>query len=582
MDTMQRIQLRDELFEEFKSLKIFRISNGKYSIKKDCLSYELKNNIQLKEKYNFYVSQFRTEKEAKYCLIHQDDISNHLCPICGELCKFYNMRHGYRNTCTNKECSKKLYEKTCLEVYGKTNPAKNEKVKERIKSTNLRIYGYVCPLKNKKIRIKAIQTSMSHYNKPYPAQSEEVKRSICETNMKNRGVKYVFQDKNVKELSKNTMIKNHGAPHPMKCKKFKNKQRQTYIRNQNLKNDISNQYLIKVMNQIKSNNKTISAYDVYYDEKYFKMFIELLYEYKSKELIKLNEVARIFKRNRVTIKNKLEKLNLLEYFDIKDSKLELQFKELLESAGLVEDVDFERANRNILPKTENNGQPELDFYLSKYNIAFEINDVASHNITKQSNQFYHINKTLQCKERRIRLIHLWEWELIDENLWRRTSNWILNLLNLNKIKINSEDYIIKEIDNETAQYFITEYNIYNYKECDIALGLYYNNNNNNNKLLQVITFKRQNDNNFELLQFCTKFSYNIKDDIQCLFDYFIQQYNPQSIITTINLDKFSGTTFEEIEFKLIQNIEPYLIESVDKIDYKLMYNCGQNVYQLHN
>ena len=220
LDITQRIQLRDEIFEEFKKLKIFRFSKEKYNIMNKSLVKEFQINFKLKEKYELYIKQFRSENEARYCLIHIDDFENHKCPICNNICKFYNIRHGYRNTCGNKECSKKLLEQTCLKIYGEINAAKNEKIKDKIKETNKRIYGYTCPLKNKYVRMIAIQTSMNHYNKPYPSQSEKVKELIYNTNLKNRGVKYVFQDKKVKELSKKTMIKDYGADHPMKCKKL--------------------------------------------------------------------------------------------------------------------------------------------------------------------------------------------------------------------------------------------------------------------------------------------------------------------------------------------------------------------------
>lgn len=82
-------------------------------------------------------------------------------------------------------------------------------------------------------------------------------------------------------------------------------------------------------------------------------------------------------------------------------------------------------NNNIFYKHHNrsvvdgiNGEHhkyELDFLLSDHNIAIEINDIATHNADRlSSNKFgknYHLYKTLNCKEKNIRLIHIWEWEL---------------------------------------------------------------------------------------------------------------------------------------------------------------------------
>ena len=112
----------------------------------------------------------------------------------------------------------------------------------------------------------------------------------------------------------------------------------------------------------------------------------------------------------------------------------------------------------------------------------------------------------------------------------RTSNWILNLLNNSKIQINVKDCTIKEVDQNIAQNFLIEYNLYNYIESDIALGLYHN-----NELLQVMTFKRQSDNEFELLRFSTKFRYEIINGAQSLLYNFIKKHNPSQITLTINL-----------------------------------------------
>ena len=194
---------------------------------------------------------------------------------------------------------------------------------------------------------------------------------------------------------------------------IKGKIRETFRKNKILKN-ISN---IEAKNIIKFLNKfnnifhlDIQIYEIYYNDLYYIKFIKHLYK-NRKRLLKLKEIANIFKFHPSTICKRLKKLNLIQYFNILDSELELQFKELLENSN----INYERSNRNVLQKTDNNGKPELDFYLKDYNIAFEINDVMSHNI-KIKNQYYHLNKTLQCKEKGIRLIHLWEWELTDKDL----------------------------------------------------------------------------------------------------------------------------------------------------------------------
>ena len=597
LDIIQRIQLRDEIFEEFKSLKLIillnNFNNNQYRIwNKNKI--DLFINDELKIKYELFLNQYRTEEEALYCLTHFDDFENHICPVCSNICKFYNKKHGYRDTCGNKDCHQKAIESTNSIIYGTKYGLQNEKVKEKGRQTNKTIRGVDHHMKTKESvqkgkntreklygnpnynnREGARQTCMNKYGKENYVETNQFKIQSYQTCLKNWNASNPMRNQINVNKQQEKMLSEYGARHALQIKEFKDKLISTYVQNHGPKNPITDKNILIIIDNIKSIfcNNNIDISNIYYNDDYFIVFIKLLYQYKNEELIKINEICDIFKRSRTTIRDKIEKLKLLEYFDIKDSELELQFKELLESAELIENIDFERANRNILSKNRNTeGQPELDFYLKDYNIAFEINDTASHNCIKQLNQFYHYNKTNECLKKNIRLIHLWEWELTDENLWRCTSNWILNLLNNSKIQIDIKDCVIKEININETRDFLNEYNLYSYLQSDIALGLYHN-----NELLQVMTFKHQINNEFELLRFSTKFRYEIEFGAKELLDHFIKKYNPSQITTTVNLDKFTGTTFKELGFKLLEYKEPILIGN-NESKYKLMYNCGQIKY----
>ena len=361
----------------------------------------------------------------------------------------------------------------------------------------------------------------------------------------------------------------------MQSEKIKQKVRENRIKKNICNNPINNNEINQIIKMIKDNDIENKLSDIYANNDYFIKFIELLQLHKNR-LLRLNEIGNIFNVVSQTIKNRIFQLNLEKYFYIYDPKLELYFKNFLENNNF--NNKYLRHARGILSINKNTlGHSELDFYLKEYNLAFEINDIGGHNSTRKD-QYYHYNKTLQCKEKDIRLIHLWEWELIDEDLWCRTSNWILNLLNFNKIQIDVKNCIIKEINIEEEKEFLNKYNLYNYIESDIALGLYHN-----NELLQVMTFKRQIDNNYELLRFSTKYNHEINSGTKELLDYFIKKYNPELIITTINLDKFIGKTFEELRFKLIKYKKPELISHNNngQSPYKSIYNCGQNIYILN-
>ena len=568
LSTEERIQLRDDINEYLTNKKIIIThKNGTQTIhRRKNFIKELNNNDELKEKYNLYVQQFRSEEEAIYCIIHRDDFENHKCRICENICQFYLHNKKYNKTCGKDECKRNSQTEDSIERmlhtkekrYGKRGYNNRKKAKE----TCERLYNNP----NYTNRKKAKQTCLNDYGKEYYVQTDKFKKESKKTKLER------YNDENYTNRKKayQTLINKHDTPYPMQVPEFKEHWRNNYQKNNNPNNLIKSDDIIKYLNKFNNiYHQNIQIHEIYGTDKYFIKFIKHLHK-NRKRLLKLKEIANIFRFNiSQTIKIRAKQLNLLKYFDIHDSELEIQFEDFL-----IENNIKSYNRKNHILQQENGYYKEIDFLIG--NIGFEINDIITHN-SKQKDQYYHYNKTLQCKEKGIRLIHLWEWELTDKNLRNKIFNWILNFLD-NKIQIDIKDCIIKEVNQDVAQKFISNYNLYDYNQFDITLGLYYN-----NKLLQVTTFKCEENNNYQLLQFCTKFGYNVKNGIKELINYFVQTYNPQLLTTIINLDKFTGKTFEELGFKLTKYKEPQLIshDNNSQSSYKSIYNCGQNIYQLN-
>ena len=59
---------------------------------------------------------------------------------------------------------------------------------------------------------------------------------------------------------------------------------------------------------------------------------------------------------------------------------------------------------------------ELDIYLPELNIAIECNGIYWHSYEFQGTKYGQLNKSIKCRERNIRLIHIYEFEDIDKQL----------------------------------------------------------------------------------------------------------------------------------------------------------------------
>ena len=107
MDIDERVKLRDALIVQFMNRGIIYSSEGHYHMQLRTIHKVLKGDLILNSLYERYVSDFRTEEEALYCLKYTSDTSEHVCSICGRLNTFYNTR-GYRNTCGSVDCIEKV------------------------------------------------------------------------------------------------------------------------------------------------------------------------------------------------------------------------------------------------------------------------------------------------------------------------------------------------------------------------------------------------------------------------------------------------------------------------------------------
>ncbi len=184
------------------------------------------------------------------------------------------------------------------------------------------------------------------------------------------------------------------------------------------------------------------------------------------------------------------------------------------------------------------------------NILIEINPSITHNINynpynkkdnyKGLDSNYHFNKTKLARDNNYRCINIWDWD--DEEK-------IIKSLQP-KQPIYARKCIIKEIKEK---YIINNFeNLYHFQcKCNnqkICLGLYYN-----DELIQIMTFGKPRYNKkyeYELLRLCTKFDYYVIGGAEKLFKYFINNYNPESIISYCDYSKFTGDVYIKLGMKL--------------------------------
>lgn len=150
---------------------------------------------------------------------------------------------------------------------------------------------------------------------------------------------------------------------------------------------------------------------------------------------------------------------------------------------------------------------EIDFYCDEYNVAIEICGLYYHSVdnvhvsNQRRDKNYHQKKFLECKEKNIKLITIFEDEIISK--WDLIQMRLRHLFKLNKNeKIYARKCIIKDVSRFDAKIFFKKYHMQSSKTGQINKGLFYDGN-----LVACASLGKPrytNNYDYELLRYCTK------------------------------------------------------------------------------
>lgn len=314
-----------------------------------------KHNITNKEYYDEYLKK---EDEG-------------ICPICGKNTTFYTILEGYATYCSTK----------CLNL----DPI----IRSKIEKTNLERYGAKGNFGRPEISQRAIErsqsddanqrrakTNLKRYNAENPYASKLIIDKLKQNNLDKYGVEYSWQREDVKKKIEQTHINKYGTKSHTQSIEFK---RQQYI-NKQLK-----------YKQFEINNNCT----------------------RRTEIVKLYGHGWIHKDSGI-------KINYLKYYGIlfiknEDVVLIKEYYEKGHTQSSFPEVALSNYvksiyNGTIIENTRLIINPyELDIYLPDLNLAIEYNGRYWHAYPRKFKS-YHLDKSLLCREKGIRLIHIYEFE----------------------------------------------------------------------------------------------------------------------------------------------------------------------------
>jgi hypothetical protein len=443
------------------------------------------------------------------------------CDICGKIRKIPYKNYIKCHTFNLDVCSKK----SCTQV--------------KIKKANLLKYGNECYYFTEDFIKKSNKTKLQKYGDINYNNPEKNKQ----TNLKKYGKEFALQVNKFIEKSKQTKIERYGD------EKYTNKEK--------MKRTIFEKYGVNNITKVPKINKKIVNSRI-------KNRLSLLSELGIRNINNDNEYVcnqgHTFKIDPDLLANRFRYKTIICPVCNPINSYSRSGKEILLSEFIKNEYKstIEFNDKKIIGK-------ELDIYLPNLKLAFEFNGLFWHNeITTDKN--YHLNKTEDCEKLGIHLIHIYEddWEFKQDILKSR----ILNLLGKSN-KIYARKCEIREInDNKHVREFLEQNHLQGFVGSKIKIGLFYQEN-----LVSLMAFgsqrksmgQKSSEGTYEMLRFCNKLNTNVIGGASRLFKYFVNNYQPNEVISYADRSWSTGNLYEKLGFKLIHKTKPNYYYIINKI-----------------
>lgn len=198
---------------------------------------------------------------------------------------------------------------------------------------------------------------------------------------------------------------------------------------------------------------------------------------------------------------------------------------------------------------------EIDFYLPGVNIGFEFHGIWWHSeVFKGKNG--NLDKKNIIESKGIKIYHIWEDNWCYKN--EITKSRILNALGMSN-KIYARKCSIQSINPSEEREFLNSNHIQGYVPSKIKLGLYYN-----SELVSIMTFgskrkslgQKSKEGEYELLRFCNKLGTSVIGGASKLFNRFIKEYNPDSVISYQDNSWYTGDLYKNLGFIFLSKSNP--------------------------
>lgn len=418
-----------------------------------------------------------------------------ICPVCGKDTPFLKLNKGYQTCCSiscsqkNPDTQKKI-NSTRLKKYGITNFFQNSDIQQKAEEN----------ANNQESVLKKKHTSQIHYGTDNPAQSKIIQQKMQKTNLDRYGSKAYNREK-----GKHTMKEKYGYEYALQVPEIKRKQENTEAFKWETYAKEHNYLLVHTLCKLYGTG--------WYQSKLGK---EIVFCEGQQAFIKSSDLHKI-----------------INYVEQCGSHFELDVVNYVTSIY----------NGTVIRRTRSIISPlELDIYIPDKHLAIECNGNYWHSSANGVAKSYHFNKSEQCQNKGIRLIHIYEWE------WIKYPEKIKQLLNIalgSVSKIYARQCEVRLISNQDAKPFNEATHLQGHRNAQVTYGLFYK-----DELVQLMSFSKtrynrnlKNDDEWEIIRGCPGSNNIVVGGVSKLFKHFVADYTPSKVFSYCDFNKFDGKSY---------------------------------------
>lgn len=397
------------------------------------------------------------------------------------------------------------------------------------KSTNLDKYGVDNPRKAESIKSKIRVTNENRYGATTFTASSAGKQQVAQTKLEHWGdSKY-----NNSAQNKTTKAERYGNPHYNN----RDKNNQTCMERYGVKHG-------GLLEGVTRRNREARCEALGYSKLFKSIYADK--EAAVKYLQSLNrptifELMEYLELPYYTVEQWILRWELQNYISYSSGSSHYE-KEIIQYLETLDVGVIEQHNRSILKGSE------LDIYLPEFKLGLEFNGDYWHSNVRRPSR-YHFNKSFQCEQQGIRLIHIYEHQWVDPVKQEILKSIIRNALGKNSSTIYARKCEIRELKKGDVEEFSNHNSLHGHRNASIYLGLFYQ-----GELVELMSFgkaffSKDDSIDYECIRSITRLDTTVVGGMNRLFRYFVHRWDPLKVLYYVDYNTHLGTSMNNLGFK---------------------------------